>query len=217
MANEQDGRATTGGNGARATERGGYAGLSGNQRSWEGTVAITNARLIDGTGADPLEGATLLLEGERITAVGAGGTIGIPQSATVLDAAGMTVLPGLIDCHVHLSGQWGYDLLRGLVTPPSLRLLYAVPNARATLEAGITTVRDAGGTPAAVKMAVERGLFPGPRMRVAVSVLSQTGGHGDGFMPCCVDLHESRPNDVPSGVTDGVEAMRHKVREVLRA
>jgi len=217
MANEQDGRATTGGDGARATERGGYAGLSGNQRSWEGTVAITNARLIDGTGADPLEGATLLLEGERITAVGAGGTIGIPQSATVLDAAGMTVLPGLIDCHVHLSGQWGYDLLRGLVTPPSLRLLYAVPNARATLEAGITTVRDAGGTPAAVKMAVERGLFPGPRMRVAVSVLSQTGGHGDGFMPCCVDLHESRPSDVPSGVTDGVEAMRHKVREVLRA
>src|SRR5260221_5021146 len=127
MANEQDGRATTGGNGAPATERGGYAGLSGNQRSWEGTVAITNARLIDGTGADPLEGATLLLEGERITAVGACGTIGIPQSATVLDAAGMTVLPGLEDCHLYLAGQLGYDLLPRLVTPPSLRRFYALP------------------------------------------------------------------------------------------
>src|SRR5258706_12000621 len=66
-------------------------------------------------------------------------------------------------------------------------------------------------------MAVERGLFPGPRMRVAVSVLSQTGGHGDGFMSYCVDLHESRPNDVPSGVMDGVEAMRHNVIDEQRA
>src|SRR5262249_14416139 len=150
--------------------------------------------------------------GERITALGASGSVSIPHDATVLDAAGKSVLPGLIDCHVHLAGQWGYDLLRGLMTPPSLRLLYAVPNARAAREAGATTVRAAGGTPAAVKMAVERGLFPGPRMRVAVSLLSQTGGHADGYMPCCLDLHESRPNDVPSGVTDGIEGMRHKVR-----
>src|SRR5258706_3307027 len=109
MANEQDGRATTGGNGARATERGGYAGLSGNQRSWEGTVAITNARLIDGTGADPLEGATLLLDGDRITAGGAGGPVGIPPGATGPDATGITVPPGLMDCPVHLAGQGGYD------------------------------------------------------------------------------------------------------------
>ena len=63
-----------------------------------------------------------------------------------------------------------------VMTPPSLNLLYAVPNSRATLEAGITTVRDAGGTPAGVKMAVERGLFPGPRMLVAITILSQTPG-----------------------------------------
>jgi imidazolonepropionase-like amidohydrolase len=129
----------------------------------------------------------------------------------------MALLPGLIDCHVHLTGQWGYDLLRSLVTPPSLSLLYAVPNARATLEAGITTARDAGGTPAAVKLGIERGLFPGPRLLVAVSFLSQTGGHGDGYMPCCIDLHDNRPLDVPSGVVDGADQMRQRVREILRA
>src|SRR5205814_1905524 len=86
-----------------------------------------------------------------------------------------------------------------------------------TLEAGITTVRDAGGAPAAVKMAIERGLFPGPRMLTAVSFLSQTGGHGDSLMPCCIDLGRNLPPDVPYGVVDGVEAMRGKVREILRA
>jgi imidazolonepropionase-like amidohydrolase len=194
-----------------------YAGLDSGAQTWSGPVAIVGARLVDGTGADPVDDATLLLDGERIVAVGRSGDVDVPHDATVLDAAGMTLLPGLIDCHVHLNGQWGYDLLRGLVTPPSLSLLYAVPNARATLEAGITTVRDAGGTPAAVKTAIERGLFPGPRMKVAVALLSQTGGHADGYMPCCIDLRASRPTDVPDGVVDGIDGMRHKVREILRA
>ena len=127
------------------------------------------------------------------------------------------MLPGLIDCHVHFTGQWGYDLLRSLMTPPSLSVLYGVPNARATLEAGVTTVRDAGGSPAALKIAIERGLFPGPRMLVAVSFLSQTGGHGDSMMPCCIDLGDNLPPDVPAGVVDGPEEMRHAVREILRA
>ncbi len=194
-----------------------YAGLDSGARAWDGPVAIVGATLIDGSGADPVDDATILLEGERIVAAGRSRDVSLPRDAVVLDAHGMTVLPGLIDCHVHFNGQWGYDLLRGLVTPPSLSLLYAVPNARATLEAGVTTVRDAGGTPAAVKTAIERGLFPGPRMKVAVTLLSQTGGHADGYMPCCIDLRSSRPLDVPSGVVDGTDAMRHKVREVLRA
>lgn len=185
--------------------------------AWGGTVAITGVRLIDGTGADPVERATVVLDGERIKAAGPADAVQIPNDAAVIEAEGMTLLPGLIDCHVHLFGQWGYDLLRGLMTPPSLALLYAVPNARATVEAGITTVRDAGGTPAGVKMAIERGLFPGPRMLVAVSYLSQTGGHGDNMMPCCIDLGENKLPDVPFGVVDGEEAMRHKVREILRA
>jgi imidazolonepropionase-like amidohydrolase len=194
-----------------------YAGLDSGARTWDGPVAIVGARLITGTGADPIDDATLVLDGERITAAGRAADIAVPRAAAVLEAHGMTLLPGLIDCHVHLNGQWGYDLLRGLITPPSLSLLYAVPNARATLEAGITTVRDAGGTPAGVKMAVERGLFPGPRMKVAVVLLSQTGGHADGYMPCCIDLKDNHPPDVPSGVVDGTDGMRHKVREILRS
>ena len=185
--------------------------------AWGGTVAITGVRLIDGTGADPLERATVVLDGERIAAVGTADAVAIPRDAAVIDAEGMTLLPGLIDCHVHFFGQWGYDLLRGLMTPPSLSLLYTVPNARATVEAGITTVRDAGGTPAGVKIAIERGLFPGPRMLVSVSFLSQTGGHGDSMMPCCIDLGDNLLPDIPYGVVDGEEAMRAKVREILRA
>ncbi|HLZ22585.1 MAG TPA: amidohydrolase family protein [Ktedonobacterales bacterium] len=191
--------------------------------AWNGPVAITGARLIDGTGADPIEDATLVFEGKRILAAGQRSNVTIPTGATVIEAGGRTLLPGLIDCHVHLAGQWGYDLLRSFMTSPSLSLLHAVPNARATLEAGITTVRDAGLTPAGVKHAIEQGLFPGPRMLVAVSLLSQTGGHGDGFLPCCfADLSRfpagrAIGHDVPTGVVDGVEDMRHKVREVLRA
>ncbi len=188
-----------------------------NAPSWAGPVAVVGARLIDGSGADPVDDATLIFEGERITAVGRSRDVSLPPDATVLDAHGMTLLPGLIDCHVHFRGQWGYDLLRDLMVAPSLATLYAVPNAAATLAGGITTVRDAGGTPAAVKTAIERGLFAGPRMLVAVSFLSQTGGHGDSFMPCCIDLGHNLPPDIPYGVVDGVDEMRHATREILRA
>lgn len=189
---------------------------------WNEPVAIVGARLIDGTGADPVDNATVIVEGERIVATGPEAAITLPRDARVIDAAGMTLMPGLIDCHVHLAGQWGYNIARGLMTAPSLSLLYAVPHARLTLEAGVTTVRDAGLTPAGVKLAIEQGLFPGPRMRVAVSILTQTGGHGDGHMPCCADFSRmptgrALSQDVPTGIVDGVEAMRHKVREVLRA
>lgn len=183
-------------------------------------LAILGARLIDGTGADPLDDAVLVIDGARISAIGRRGKIQIPKNALVIEAGDATLLPGLIDCHVHLASQAGYNPLRTLMTPPSLRLLYTVPNCRATLEGGITTVRDAGYTPAAVKMAVERGLFPGPRMLVAVTILSQTGGHGDAMMPCCVDLGSAfgpSPTDVPRGVVDSAEQMRHAVREILRA
>ncbi len=194
-----------------------YAPLGQTASAWGQTLAITGVRLIDGTGADPVERATVVIAGERIEAVGPASKVKIPKDAAVIEAEGMSLLPGLIDCHVHFFGQWGYDLLRGLMTPPSLSLLYAVPNARVTVEAGITTVRDAGGTPAGVKVAIERGLFPGPRMLVSVSFLSQTGGHGDDMMPYCIDLGDNKLPDVPLGVVDGEEAMRQKVREILRA
>jgi imidazolonepropionase-like amidohydrolase len=182
-----------------------------------GPIAILGAKLIDGTGRDPVEDAAVIIDGERICAIGPRSAVTVPANAAVIEAQGKTLLPGLIDCHVHLGFQSGFNLMRRLTTPPSLNLLYAVPNCRVTLEAGITTVRDAGGTPAGVKMAVERGLFPGPRMLVAVTIISQTGGHSDGYMPCCVDLRLGNFPDVPHPVVDGVDEVRKKTREILRA
>ena len=180
------------------------------------TLAITNGTMIDGRGSDPQDGMTLLIEGERISALGRG--VPIPRDASVIDAQGSHILPGLIDCHVHFAMEYP-NVLRQLVTTPSLRLLEAIPRMRVTLEAGVTTVRDAAGAPAGLKIAVERGIVMGPRMQVAVSMISQTGGHGDGFYPCCVDLglFGIRFYDVPGGVADGVEEVRKATREILRA
>ena len=199
-----------------------YHGLTGSGARWETPVVIRGARIITGEDTEPIERGTLVFEGERIVAVGRESDVQTPHGARNIDADGMTLMPGLIDCHVHLTGRWGYNLLDALQTSPSLGLLYSVPNARATLDAGVTTVRDAGGTPAGVRQAIERGLFPGPHMLAAITILSQTGGHGDNFMPCCVDLSGivagvPLMRDVPHRVVDGVDGMRHKVREVLRA
>jgi imidazolonepropionase-like amidohydrolase len=180
-------------------------------------LAITNGVIIDGRGGDPLMG-TILIEGERITALGRQDQVTIPRDATLIDAMGGSILPGLIDSHVHFLMEYP-DIMRGLITQPSLRLLQAIPRMRATMEAGITTVRDAGGSPAGLKIAVERGIVAGPRMQIAVSMITQTGGHGDGFYPCCVDLgfFGMRFYDVPDGVADGVDEVRKVAREILRA
>jgi imidazolonepropionase-like amidohydrolase len=181
------------------------------------TLAITNGTIIDGRGGEPIRG-TLVIEGERITHLGRQGEVAIPRDATVIDAMGGSILPGLIDCHVHFMLEYP-DIMRGLITQPSLRLLQAIPRMRATLEAGITTVRDAAGSPAGLKIAVERGIVSGPRMQIAVSMISQTGGHGDGFFPCCVDIgfFGMRFYDVPSGVSDGIDEVRKATRKILRA
>ena len=111
------------------------------------TLAITNGTLIDGNGNDPQTGMTILVEGQLISAIGPKGQVHIPREATVIDAMGGSILPGLMDTHVHFTMEYP-DVLRGLLTPPSLRLLQAIPRMKATLEAGVTTVRDAAGSPA---------------------------------------------------------------------
>lgn len=182
------------------------------------TLAIMNGSIIDGRGGDPLTGMTILIEGERITAIERQDHVHIPRDATVIDAMGDSILPGLIDCHVHFLLEYP-DILRVLITQPSLRLLQAIPRMRQTLEAGVTTVRDAAGAPAGLKIAVERGIVAGPRMQIAVSMITQTGGHGDGFYPCCVDLglFGIRYYDIPNGVADGADEVRKAAREILRA
>lgn len=175
------------------------------------TVAVRASTLIDGTGREPVRGRFIVIEDGVIQRIVADA----PKGAEVVDTGDLTVLPGLIDCHVHLAAsQWNVE--QRLLTPPSLNVAMALVNARATLDAGFTTVRDAGLTTRGVKLAVERGLFPGPRMRIAVGALSQTGGHGDSQMPSGVDLWTGDP-ERPNGVVDGVDNVRRATREMLRA
>jgi len=180
-------------------------------------TAVFGDALLDPATEELTVNAVVVIEDRRVTASGARDRVSVPADATRVDAEGLTLLPGLVDAHVHLRSRGdGRDLAEQLATPPSLWVLNAVPAARATLDAGFTAVRDAGGTPAGVRMAIERGLFPGPRLKVAVVGLSQTGGHTDHHFACGVSLTPPLP-DVPSSVVDGVEPMRQRVREVIRA
>jgi imidazolonepropionase-like amidohydrolase len=182
--------------------------------------AITNARLVDGNGGDPISGATIVIADDgRIEQASAG--IEPPRGATVMDVDGRTVMPGLIDCHVHfmIDLEPMHDLAQ---MPLSLKILRAADNARKTLDAGVTSVRDAGGSPLGLKMAAHSGLIPAPRMKIAVSILSQTGGHGDFLLPSGVHFpmgmpHEGNLPEWPSPVCDGVDEVRKTVRATLRA
>jgi imidazolonepropionase-like amidohydrolase len=179
-------------------------------------LVIVAERLIDGSGRDPVERAAVVMENRRITAAGARSSLTIPADAEVFEGDDLTLLPGFMDMHVHLAAA-GTNLVRILMTPPSLGILNSVPNCARTLAAGVTTVRDAGHTPVGVRLAAEAGYFPAPRMELAVSLLSQTGGHGDDLMPCGARVGLAAQVDVPHGVVDGVDGMRRKVREVLQA
>lgn len=178
------------------------------------STAVRCGTFIDGHGGDPIRGVTLVFEGHTITAIDPSGAV--PRDVeTVIDAQHLTVMPGLIDSHVHLSSStWGVQ--ERLLTPYSLTVAHALNHARITLESGFTTVRDASGTPRGVKMAIEEGLFPGPRVRIAVSALSQTGGHGDSTMPNGAAIRPTN-SEMPHTVVDGIDAVRRAARELIRA
>jgi len=174
-------------------------------------TVLRGGRVFDGTGS-PATGADVSIENGRILDIGAG----LDGDAQV-DVAGLTLLPGLIDCHVHVTSS-GVDLLRRLQRPFSYQFFEAVTNLRATLDCGITTVRDAGGADLGIKQAVDDGLIDGPRLQIAITALSQTAGHGDGWLPSglSVTLRVPHPGR-PGGIVDGPEEMRKRVREIVRA
>jgi imidazolonepropionase-like amidohydrolase len=172
---------------------------------------FTNGSVFDGTGS-PAAPADVVVERGLIQEVGSG-----LDGDRAVDLAGRTLLPGLFDCHVHV--QFGdIDMWRLAQQPFSYQFYEAAENLGATLDAGITTIRDAGGADLGTKMALENGLIRGPRMQISLTMLSQTGGHGDGWMASgqVVDLMSPHPGR-PSGLVDGPEPMRRKVRELVRA
>ena len=179
---------------------------------------IHNGALIDGHGGAPIKDGAVLVQNDRIRAVGRKADIPLPDAPlSMIDAGGGWILPGLIDTHVHLMLE-GIDIPRLLTTPFSLRFYHALGHMRRTLDAGITTVRDAGGADLGVKQAQESGLVTGPRMQISITALSTTGGHGDGWMPSGMALNIFPPYPgMPVNTCDGAEEVRRKVREVLRA
>jgi len=179
---------------------------------------IRNGTLIDGNGGIPVSNAAVLMEDSRIRAAGPASHLSLPNAdLTEIDAGGGFILPGFIDTHVHITLE-GVNIARDMVTPFSLKFYNSVQFMRRTIEAGITSVRDAGGADAGVKQAVETGVVLGPRLQISIAPLTITGGHGDGWMLSGneFNLFVAYPG-LPDGRCNGVEEVRKKVREVLRA
>jgi imidazolonepropionase-like amidohydrolase len=143
-------------------------------------IAIHHTCLIDGTGAY-YDRATLLIRGSKIAAVGPSNKIAIPKGATRINGRGLTILPGLIDCHVHLCLGGEADVVGTVESEnPSYTLLKSAGHARATLEAGFTTVRDVGSRDHsifALTRAIDSGILPGPRIIAAGLAICTVGGH----------------------------------------
>lgn len=184
---------------------------------------LAGGTLIDGTGAAPVPDAAVVVDGDRITAAGPRSALSWPAGAEVVDARGRTVIPGLIDAHDHLASH-GYGLATrwGLDEPASTAHLRTARVLAETLAMGYTTVRDAGGLDAGFKQAVEQGLIPGPRLVLAVQIISPTGGIGDRVSPsghrpsgdgCCTAYDPL----LPDSVANGSDAVREVVRTMARA
>src|SRR5579872_3543967 len=186
-------------------------------------LVLKNARLIDGSGAAPVAGVTVVVRDNRIEAVKTRNQSDFPAEAQIVDLAGMSLLPGLIDCHDHMANH-RYELAHrwGLDEPASTRHLRTAAVLEKTLAAGYTTVRDAGGLDAGFKHAIEEGLIAGPRLAVSIAIISPIGGIGDPVAPsgsshfdcgCCL------PHDplLPSGLVETLADVRPVVRRMVRA
>jgi imidazolonepropionase-like amidohydrolase len=172
-------------------------------------LVLKVGRLLDGTGGPPLEDTTVVIDGDRIAAIGEA-----PAEGIEVDLGDYTLLPGLIDAHTHLGV---IDIGRQATMAPALIAAETFRNCGNALNAGFTTVRDMGGVDGGVVEAVGQGLVPGPRILPSGPILCQTGGHGD----LCPPFVGTWPAGIPglvelSLVVDGVDAMRQAARQALR-
>jgi imidazolonepropionase-like amidohydrolase len=179
-------------------------------------VVIHAGRLIDGVGQQPRSQVSILIHDDRIVAVQPGFTT--PAGAEIVDLSNATVLPGLIDTHVHITSQFdgGNPVAEAVTTTVLDAALDSTRYTRATLEAGFTTVRDCGGDTdlvVALKRAIAAGKIDGPRMFVSGNPLGPTGGHGDPANG--LDPQLSHPG-WKEAVIDSPEEARHAVRDLRR-
>jgi imidazolonepropionase-like amidohydrolase len=174
-------------------------------------TVLTGGRVFDGTGSDPAF-ADVAIDDGRIVALGTG-----LDGDLEIDVRDRTILPGMFDCHTHVCLS-NVDLWGHAQQPFSRQFYEAAKNLQKTLAIGITSVRDAGGADLGIKQAVADGTIAGPRLQISIVMLSQTGGHGDDWYPSGAEVplfiaHPGRP----SGLVDGVDEVRRKVRELHRA
>lgn len=176
---------------------------------------LKGARLIDGTGNDPIEDAVLVIKSEAIEAVGKADTVNIPQGAEVIDTTGKTIMPGLIDAHVHFAGLKSMGQLSWFMDDPLVHGMRGVIDAWKIIDAGFTTVRDAGGVFALhLKTVINENGCVGPRIVAAGRVITQTGGHGDSIHSLPVDFVTPRMG--LGRIADGVAEVRKAAREQIR-
>lgn len=177
-------------------------------------TVLSSATVFDGTGSDPFAADIVIDDGAIVELAS---DVSTRPDDTVIDAAGSTVLPGLIDCHVHAVAS-GKDPVSLMQEPFSYQFYAAQRNLERTLDVGVTTVRDAGGADLGMKQATAEGLIDGPDIVPAITILGQTGGHTDGWT-VHGDVHRlmvPHPGR-PAGVVDGPDEMRRRVRELIRA
>lgn len=181
------------------------------------TKIIENGHIIDGTGKEPVQGI-VVVEEDKIKYVGDASGYTKSGDEEIIDAEGGSVLPGFIDTHVHMMFEYA-PLEKRLTTPFSYMFYQAMTYMKATLNAGVTSVRDALGTDLGVKRAIDDGLIVGPRIQLSINALTITGGHGDGMQVNgeVFDISPSGYRGMPNGMCDGVSEVRKKTREMLRA
>ena len=179
-----------------------------------GTVVLRAARLIDGTGAAPVANGIVVVTDDRIVAAGREGSVTVPPAARVIDLGDATLMPGFIDMHVHLIGRSLGDPAQDASAVrdyDALGAILGVENARKTLMAGFTTVRNVGAPnfdDLALRQAINEGFIPGPRMQAAGHALGITGGHCDanGYKPGLLD------GSPKTGIANGPDEVRAAVR-----
>ena len=174
---------------------------------------FSGGQVFDGTGKPPQHVDLALADG-NIVEVGTDLT-----GDEVIDCTGRTLLPGFIDCHVHMAwGREDFDELAVMYKPFSYRFFQIPQNLKATLGRGITYVRDAGGADLGLKQAVADGVMQGPKLHISVNMLSPTGGHADFCLPSGGhSAFDVQYPGMPNPVADGPDDVARKVREIIRA
>ncbi|MBL1082686.1 amidohydrolase family protein [Streptomyces actinomycinicus] len=181
------------------------------------TLLLTGATVLDGLGNDPVRGGAVRIEDDRIGAVHDRGPVG---DADVLDLGGLTLLPGLIDAHVHIGHSSETRAVLNMELSVAERAADIFRTLRQTLDAGFTAVRDCGGIDHGVLRTVGRGLVPGPRIWASASPLVQGGGHGhlgSPFLPPDATFHfRVRGLTAVGRISDGCDEVRKAARECFR-